>query len=763
MTVAAARPIARVRARARTGVTSVGGDVQMSALLLLSLAVAITGLHNVLEDITWWFPAFAVMFIVFTAAAVVRFYVRRGWAGSVAAVAGGVIALTVFFAANYSFLGFVPTGSTIARFVELIEAGNDSIARQTLPAFATSGIQFLICLAVAAIAVGMDAAAIWLRAPALVGIPLLVVVVIPSFIIASLADGFTFELTAVAYLLVILARGRRVQPAVSLAAGAIAVLGALVAPIVLPSVTPGGTSGSGLGPLASTINPIVNLGNDLRNSDSTPALSYTTTSSTGEYLQLTTLDTFQGKQWAPSTPKLLSSHNVKNVGQPSGLTSAIKVQSETTSIQVANATSPWLPVPYAPLSVKGLGGTWHWQGGSLAIRSTDDSIQGQRYTVQSVDIDPTLQQLEAAGSGKEKSSPLAKVPAGLNPIVAATAKSVVGNAKTDFDKALALQDWFRGGTFSYSTKAPAREGYDGTGLDIIVPFLKAKSGYCVHFATTMAIMARTLGIPSRVAVGFLPGRLTHPGNGKTAVYQVSTSDMHAWPELYFKGVGWVRFEPTPSKGFEPNFPSAPGGGSTIGPTGGPTGGATDTSTSSAAPRLPRLPNQGANNPASAFNLGSGAPTASLGGLGILVVLMLVATPAIVRITIRRRRLDRIRQSIDPAGWSWQELRESARDLGIDSRESLTPAQLSARLGTYLERTPKRTVAATVALGELLDLVEDESYGIPAYRYNGERMARQLATVLRGLRRASAIASRISATVIPPTLVDRVVGRGDQRA
>jgi hypothetical protein len=762
MSVAATRPIARAGARVRSRAVSAGGDVQLSALLLLSLAVAITGLHNVLEDITWWFPAFAVMFIVFTVAAVVRFYVRRRWTGTVAGVVGGVIGLTIFFASNYSLFGFIPTASTIQKFVDLIQAGNDSIARQTLPAFATSGIQFLICLAVAGIAIGMDGVAIWLRAPALVGIPLLIVVVIPSFIIASLADGFTFELTAIAYLLIILARGQRIQPAVALSAGVVAVLGALIAPIVLPSVTPGGTSGSGLGPLAATINPIINLGNDLRNSDSSPALSYTTTSATGEYLQLTTLDTFQGSSWAPKTPKLQSSHTVKDVGSASGLTSVIKVQSVSTAIQVSDAQSPWLPVPYAPLNVKGLNGTWRWQNSSLAIRSVDATTVGQRYTVQSLDIEPTVQQLEAAGTQKSKSNVLAKVPSGLDPIVAATAKKVVGNAKTDFDRAVALQNWFRGGTFTYSTKAPARQGYDGTGLDVIVPFLKAKSGYCVHFATTMAIMARTLGIPSRVAVGFLPGKVTHPGGSKTAVYQVSSSDMHAWPELYFKGVGWVRFEPTPSKGFEPNFPSAPGvvGGNT---PSGPSSSSPDDSSSTPTARLPHLPNQGDNNPASALGITTSTPAASLGGVGILVVLLLIATPAIVRITIRRRRLDRVRQSIDPAGWSWQELRESARDLGIDSRESLTPSELTSRLETYLGRRPKRTVAASAALTELLDLVEDESYGVPAYRYNGERMARQLSTVLRGLRRASAVASRISATVIPPTLVDRVVGRGGQRA
>jgi transglutaminase-like putative cysteine protease len=751
---------ARSRAKATTrspSASSTGGDIRMSALLLLALAVAITGLHNVLEDISWWFPAFGVMFVVFAVAAVVRFYLRRRWAGTVGAAVAALVILTLFFSADASLAGFVPTGDTIARFAALITAGNDSIARQTLPAFATPGIQFIICLTVAAIAVFMDAVANSWRAPALAGIPLLVVVVVPSIIIATLTDGLTFELTAIVYLFIVIGRRRRIQPAVAVAAGVVAVLGALVTPAVLPSVAPGGSTGSGLAALASSVNPIINLGNDLRDSDASPALSYTTTSSTGEYLQLTTLDTFQGKQWAPETPKLKVSHSVKDIGTPPGLGLLINETSVSTRIQVANASSDWLPLPYPASSVSGLKGTWLWEDSSLAVRSTNSSIQGQRYSVSSLDVEPTTQQLEAAP--RSTSNPLAKVPAGLNPIIAATAKKVVGDAKTDFDKAVALQNWFRGGTFTYSTKAPKVNGYDGSGLDVIVPFLKAKSGYCVHFATTMAIMARTLGIPSRVAVGYLPGQLTHPGNGKVAVYQVSSSDLHAWPELYFKGVGWVRFEPTPSKGFEPNFPTAPGLSTTPGSTDPSTTAPTDSATTPPV-KAPKLPNQGANQTSStAVNDSSSvSPAAGFGSLGALAVLLLVAAPAVVRIGIRRRRLDHIRQGVDPAGWSWQELRETSRDLGIDARESLTPNELAAKLTAYLQRSPQRAADATAALAELRQLVEDEAYGVPAYRYNGEQMADALVTVLHGLRRSSGLGNRIAAVIVPPSLVDRVLGR-----
>lgn len=728
----------------------------MSALLLLALAVAISGLHNVLEDVSWWFPAFGVAFVVFSAAAVVRFYVRGRWAGTVAGFVAGALILTLFFATDSAFLAFIPTAGSIAHFTQLIQAGNDSIERQTLPAFATDGIQFIICLVVAGIALVMDAAANWLRAPALVGIPLLVVCVVPSIIIASLADGLTFELTAIVYLVILLFRGRRIQASLAVVAGVIAVLGALVLPAILPPVAVGGTTGSGLGVLSESINPIINLGNDLRNSDASPALSYTTTSSTGEYMQMTTLEKFAGDQWAPETPDLKPSHTVGAVGTVPGLTTNVKTLNVATNVQVAGASSPWLPVPYAPTRIKGLKGTWNWQDGSLAIRSNNATTQGQRYSVSSLDIEPTIQQLEAAP--RSPNNPLAKVPTGLNPIVAATAKKVVGSAKTDFDKALALQKWFTGGTFTYSTKAPKSAGYDGSGLDDIVPFLKEKSGYCVHFATTMAIMARTLGIPSRVAVGFLPGKLTHVGGAGTDVWEVSSSDLHAWPELYFKGIGWVRFEPTPSKGFQPNFPSAPSG-PTVGPSSGPTSVPTDPS-SAPAVKPPKLPNQGDTTASTKINDNSVAPTAAAGfsSAGVLAVLILVLLPTFLRIGIRRRRVDQIRQGIDPAGWAWQELRETARDLGISAPASLTPAQMVVSLRRYLDRKPARTAAAGGALHALQALVEEESFGLPTYRYNGEQMADELLVVLRGLRAASPVGRRIGATILAPTLLDRVLGR-----
>src|SRR5699024_1469363 len=96
------------------------------------------------------------------------------------------------------------------------------------------------------------------------------------------------------------------------------------------------------------------------------------------------------------------------------------------------------------------------------------------------------------------------------------------------------QAYFRGDDFEYSLDAPEKASGDA-----ISDFLSDKKGYCVQFSSAMTIMARTMGIPARIGVGFAGGEEDDGG------YDVSMQDSHAWPELYFEGAGWVRFEPTP--------------------------------------------------------------------------------------------------------------------------------------------------------------------------------------------------------------------------
>jgi transglutaminase-like putative cysteine protease len=111
------------------------------------------------------------------------------------------------------------------------------------------------------------------------------------------------------------------------------------------------------------------------------------------------------------------------------------------------------------------------------------------------------------------------------------------DAQTAYGQILALQNRFRNGNFSYTQDVEPVEG-----TDPILHFLtESKSGFCQQFATAMAVMARALGYPARVAVGFREGERL----GDT--YTVDSRDAHAWVEVFFPGYGWLPFEPTPSR------------------------------------------------------------------------------------------------------------------------------------------------------------------------------------------------------------------------
>jgi transglutaminase-like putative cysteine protease len=118
------------------------------------------------------------------------------------------------------------------------------------------------------------------------------------------------------------------------------------------------------------------------------------------------------------------------------------------------------------------------------------------------------------------------------------AKRVAGRAKTPYEAVLALESWFRQtGGFTYDETPPRSR------VAPLVEFVtRTKAGYCQHFAGAMAVMLRLLGIPSRVAVGFTSG------TNADGTWVVTDHDAHAWVEVWFPGVGWIPFDPTPGRG-----------------------------------------------------------------------------------------------------------------------------------------------------------------------------------------------------------------------
>ncbi len=134
-------------------------------------------------------------------------------------------------------------------------------------------------------------------------------------------------------------------------------------------------------------------------------------------------------------------------------------------------------------------------------------------------------------------------------VVTALARTETAGATSTLAEGEDLVNWFRSGLFRY-TLSPTRPP---AGTDPLVAFLTlGRAGSCESFASAFAVMARTLGIPARVAVGFTSG--TTGASGTTTVVG---ADAHAWPELYLgSAAGWVSFEPTPPVPRGPPVPSS---------------------------------------------------------------------------------------------------------------------------------------------------------------------------------------------------------------
>ncbi|MDQ4036711.1 MAG: DUF3488 and transglutaminase-like domain-containing protein [Chloroflexota bacterium] len=136
---------------------------------------------------------------------------------------------------------------------------------------------------------------------------------------------------------------------------------------------------------------------------------------------------------------------------------------------------------------------------------------------------------------------------------------VVGDAADPYHQAKALADYLRrDATFSYRTEVAVPEnGQDLVEFFLFDPAIN-RSGFCQHYASAMVMMARSLGLPARVAAGFAPGERQEPGT-----FLVRESDAHAWAEVYFPGYGWQIFEAT--KSIDPRFFRPTGDPSTVAP------------------------------------------------------------------------------------------------------------------------------------------------------------------------------------------------------
>ncbi|MCX6521827.1 MAG: DUF3488 and transglutaminase-like domain-containing protein [Actinobacteria bacterium] len=329
-----------------------------------------------------------------------------------------------------------------------------------------------------------------------------------------------------------LGRRRRAVGAALPATAMCAMVAALGAALIGPLLP-----GAGAEPLLETrqtqsdvtevLSPLVDIRSRLVNRKNTEM--FTVSSAAGRYWRSTGLTVFDGTTWKLPERSLDDADGTLNEPGPD----AQIVQQQ---IIISRLGGELVPAAFTPVEVAQNDLLWLPETDTILLDDGDKLTEGQVFNVTS-DVTVPSPDLLRSTSATGISADFTALPSGVPDEAIQLAQQITAGQPTDYDKALALQNFFRS-EFEYSLEVQR-----GHSDDAISAFLRVRIGYCEQFAGTFAVMARAVGLPARVAVGFTQGELRPDGR-----YHVLGKHAHAWPEVFFAGVGWVLFEPTPGRG-----------------------------------------------------------------------------------------------------------------------------------------------------------------------------------------------------------------------
>ncbi|MGG5751195.1 transglutaminase TgpA family protein [Zafaria sp. Z1313] len=693
----------------RAGAAWLSGAAVAAAVLMAS-----GSLNGVFEGWRWLEHATVTVVAVCAAAAGVRALGARSPWPTLAALTALVCTLTLQFFSESAFLGFLPGPETVRRLLEVFPAANQAILSEAPPVLPGAPLVFLTCLAVGLVAATTDLIAFGLRFPAFAAVPLGIVLAAASLIKPQGAGLGHVAATAVGFLLILGAArlaDSTIDPAAAVHSGllrqsVLIAAGAVIAMLVVPLALPGFTTGllpEGrklyLWGQPTGINPVLNLGNNLRSPVGLTTVRYWTDSEEPLYLRTAVVGDLDAARWAPGDADVSRQPMDGSLDQGPWAAFEGETTIVNTRIATGNYASPWLPLPTGAGAVDGLRGTWGWfPETATALAGAGAASPDQDYRVVSRRPVITAELLAGSGRPAEGGPPVpevySSVPDELPGIVVETAERVVAEASAgnDYERALALQNHLRGVDYRYSEETPLEQGYDGNGLAVVEAFLEVRSGYCIHYSSAMALMARSLGIPSRIAIGYAPGReaggtVDGPDGTQLQGYSITSRNAHAWPELYFEGIGWVPFEPTPGRGTTPGYaPDAPGPAE--GPVEDPLLPAPGQNTADPGAEPTSEASSPAATPGGGRGSGDGPGTAPTIG-GAVLLLLLLASPHLLRRLAGARRLRRVRamdapgagpeaRSDGPAA-AWDELVALGLDYGHRMRAAETATDYANRL------------------------------------------------------------------------------------
>lgn len=710
---------------------------------------------------SWVVPAtIAIALVALTGAALRRWHAPRGIVPLVQ-LGVSILWLGVLVAADVAWMAIVPTPSWFARFGDVAGEGVDSMIQYAAPVPVERGILFFLVGGAALVAIFVEVAVFALRRVPLAGIPLGVMYAIGA---ATAREGWAwvwFVPPAIGFLSLLVSEGRNrvalwgrsASPSArhtglpqtdSLArsgrrAGVVALAAAVAVPAWLPALTEGfiGGSGDGSGGGGRTIrtdNPIVDLRRDLVREDNIEIFAYTTTADRPEYIRTATLDVFDGEQWEQSERNVPESQNVAaGLPWPPGLSLSEDDVTEVTYEfdMTDNFSSRWLPLAY-PTRAIDVEGDWRFDAATLDVVAARDDvdIRGRSYRATSIAMEVENTALREAEQVIEEMQELVQLPEGMRDQLAPYIEEAIGDITNPHEQAAAMQAWFRStGSFSYSL-----EREPGTSASLLIDFLENRIGYCEQFAATMAIMARARGIPARVAVGFTPGELQDDGS-----WIVRSHDSHAWPELFFNGIGWVRFEPTPPTRTNAapawTLPVRAGDNDAEAPN--------DGSPSADSAENDLGPANAGDLPMDELgDLGGGGDQPSRWPLVLLVaavIAVLLCVPQALALIIRASRWRRAEgDPIGEAEAAWTDFRDAVRDAGLRWDAAATPRGMRRRLESQL----RLDEATSGLVWHLVQAIERARYAartdaVPGLQADARALRRRLLSTRSRSRRLRA--------------------------
>ncbi|MBO3103104.1 transglutaminase TgpA family protein [Cellulomonas fengjieae] len=683
-----------------------------------------------------WLPATCVIVLVVAAVvAGVRAVTRSAWAPTLAGTAVAVVVLLVRYGAPPGRLQVLPDLGSLDRTLATAREGVALINASLVPMAGARPAELLVVTGALAVFLLADLVALGIGAPALSGLAFACMWA-PAVVLGFPASGWAIGWTALFYLLLLALgaapptahsdRGRRASVAV-LASVSLIIATLLAGPAV--AAFPGWATMSmpsfGSGPVGPmSLSDDLDLRESLGTRSGQVVLRYTVTPETAPEaapqgdaptpspsesaagdgnvtandvgpLRAFTLTTFDGSVWDRSDsldltswdPTTLLSSDPEIRGT---VPDAERGTLATVQLEVGNMRERRLPVSTFPRTLD-VPGQWEYDPARDEVIGRRGTFDGMTYGMRVQIPSLTKEDLAGADVGEpdDDGASLEVPQTAHTDDVSALAREITADASTPYEQAMALQTYFRATTnFTYDTRvAPSQSD------DAVWDFVQSQRGYCVQFATSMAMMARTLDIPARVGVGFLPGDSDRNGG-----YVVSGQKAHAWPELYFEGHGWVRFEPTPAvqTGAPPRWSdpfvgvSAPAGQpDDIVPLPG------QGSTASAAPGAQSSPG-GAADDAQAW-------------MPVAITVALVLGVAGLALALVRRRT-RLRSDLTPER-AWQRARRRLGAKGVSWTDADSPRTVVASVHEQLRTTAGAPLSGppAEALERLANTVERERY------------------------------------------------------